>query len=271
MNDKHYYGAKIYKKRDKRDKGKDYKKSKAIKKLKDMYYKRNEVIKGFTIIKIIGEGRYGIAYLAKDKKGKMVVVKQLKNEMLERSRSKLFYEEQVMRSLNSPCFPKFICKFKDEYREGYIMEYIEGKVFEDILTRERYRFNRDEIYKIAGQIIDIIEILQKSNIVHRDIRMPNVIVKENADLVLIDFGLARFIDGEKYEKDVDYWYLADFLIHLYYSFYRGNNEEEKPWNEELDLTKNEKLFLERLMGIKDSYEDIKDIRKQLNIIINENK
>lgn len=267
--------VKVYKRRKKgngkRENAKDYKNGEAVKKLKDIYYKKNEVVKGYTIIKIIGAGRYGIAYLAKGENGKLVVIKQLKNEMLERSRSKLFYEKSIMKALDSPCFPKYIGSFKDEYREGYIMEYIEGKVFEDILARENYRFNREEIYKIAGQIIDFIEILQQNNIVHRDIRMPNVIVKENADLVLIDFGLARFIDGDKYEKDVDYWYLADFLIHLYYSFYKGNDEDEKPWNEELDLTKNEKIFLEKLMGINDSYDDIKDIRKQLDIIKNENK
>ena len=37
----------------------------------DKYYKRNEIVNGYSIIKIIGEGRYGIAYLAiNDKKQK---------------------------------------------------------------------------------------------------------------------------------------------------------------------------------------------------------
>ena len=34
--------------------------------------------------------------------------------------------------------------------------------------------------------------------------------------LLIDFGLARYIDNEKYMKQEDYWYIGDFLIHYYF-------------------------------------------------------
>jgi serine/threonine-protein kinase len=181
----------------------------------DKYFKAQDVVNGCSILDLIGEGRYGIVYLAENEKGEKCVIKQLKVKTLKQSRDKLFCEETILKQLNNPCFPKFISTFKDEYREGYILEYIAGKVFEDIVAVEGHRFTREEIYDIANRLVGIVEILQSGNIVHRDIRLPNVILKENNELALIDFGLARFIDNQRYVKEQDYWYIGDFLIHLY--------------------------------------------------------
>ena len=89
----------------------------------DKYYNKGEVIDKYIIEKSLGEGRYGIAYLGIDDKGKKCVIKQLKVEELENTRKKLFYEEKILRHLdNYSGFPKFISRFEDEYREGYILE-----------------------------------------------------------------------------------------------------------------------------------------------------
>lgn len=229
----------------------------------DEYLDKYQSVNGFTVLKILGEGRYGIAYLGSDEQSQKVVIKQLKNNMLERSRKKLFYEQKVLESIDHECVPKFIDTFKDEMREGYILGYIEGAVFEDIVVRDEHVFNRADIYEVARQLLGLIEVLQQHHIVHRDIRLPNVILTQQKKLALIDFGLARFIDDKRYLKEMDYWFLADFLIHLYYTFYEDNGEEERPWYEELDLTKEELNFLKRLMGIDASYEYIDEIKEDL--------
>lgn len=236
----------------------------------DKYYKTKEIVNGYSILKMLGQGRYGIAYLAINDKDEKCVIKQLKKKMLKQTRKKLFYEEQILKKLNSPKFPRFISKFKDKYREGYILEYIEGRVFEDLLVKDRYKFNREEIYKIAEGLLDLVEILHENNVVHRDIRLPNVILKENKELALIDFGLARIIDNENYVREIDYWFIADFLIHLYYSSYKVTSKEEKPWYEELDLNLEEKTFLKKLMGIEGCYQNIEEIRNQLEKLKNIN-
>lgn len=229
----------------------------------DKYFKKNSKVKGYTIVKLIGEGRYGIAYLAINDDGEKCVIKQLKKKMLKETRKKIFYEENILNKLDAPQFPKFISKFKDKYREGYILEYIDGEVFEDLIINDGHVFSKDEIYGIATKLFDLVEILHDKNIVHRDVRLPNVIIKDNQELALIDFGLARYIDNKKYMKQEDYWYIGDFLIHLYYSSYRPSSEEERPWYEELDLNKEESIFLKRLMGIEESYENIEQVREQL--------
>lgn len=232
----------------------------------DEYYKVQDIVNGYSVIKIIGEGRYGIAYLAENDKNEKCVIKQLKSDMLEKNREKLFYEEENLQKLNSPNFPKFISKFHEGNKEGYLLEYIDGKIFEEILVQDKYEFSKNEIYQIGSQLLDLVEILHDGNIVHRDIRPPNVILKQNKELALIDFGLSRIMNKKKYVKEIDYWYTGDFLIHLYYSSYKETDTEERPWFEELDLTSEEEIFLKKLLGIEKNYQNINEIRSQLEKI-----
>lgn len=192
--------------------------------------------------------------------------------MMEKSKEKLFYEEEIMKSLDDKKFPKFIDKFDYDDTKFYVIEFVDGKDFYELLSFDEYEFTRNEIYDIAEKILKIIITLQEKNIVHRDIRISNVIMNEKKDLVLIDFGLARYIDKDKYKKEIDYWYMADFLIHLYYSSYDDENLEleNKPWYEELDLTNDELIFLKKLMGIEKLYENTDEIMRDLFIIKNSN-
>ncbi|CEQ08915.1 serine/threonine protein kinase [[Clostridium] sordellii] len=224
-----------------------------------------ENIKDYTIIKIIGEGRYGIAYLCEKNSNEKYVIKQLKEDMVEKSKEKLFYEEEIMKYLDDKRFPKFIEKFDFDNTKYYVVEFVNGKDFYDLLTFDEYEFSRNEIYDIAQKILNIIISLQEKNIVHRDIRISNVIMNEKKDLVLIDFGLARYIDNNRYKKEIDYWYMADFLLHLYYSSFddEGMEQEDRPWYEELDLNNEEINFLKRLMGIEKSYENTQEIMTDL--------
>jgi serine/threonine-protein kinase len=231
----------------------------------DKYLKKHQVVNGYSVKKKLGEGRYGIAYLATNEQSK-VVIKQLKNELLNETREKLFYEKEILKSLNHPSIPKFISTFKDDSREGYILEYMEGKTFDQLVREDEYIFTKREIYEIARKLLDILEFLHHQDIVHRDIRLPNVILKENKELALIDFGLARYMNQENYIKEVDYWFLGDFLIHLYYTSYESLGIEERPWYEELDLEKKEERFLKKLMGILEEYETIDQIREDLEEI-----
>lgn len=230
----------------------------------DKFYRKNDVVNGYTIKRVIGQGRYGIVYLCENENKEIFVIKQLKNEMLEKGRSKLFYETELLQKIDHPSFPKLIDTFNDDGREGYILEYIQGPVFEDIIVVDNCYFTKQEIYLVASQLLDIIEFLHKNKIVHRDIRLPNVILKPDRELALIDFGLARYIDDKRYKEEVDYWFLGDFLIHLYYTTFEDDNEDlDLPWHEELDLTNDERIFLKKLMGLDGIYTNIDDIRKDL--------
>lgn len=231
----------------------------------DRHYKPGTRIKEFTIIKMLGQGRYGIAYLADTLTGKKCVIKQLKKDMLNITRKKLFYEREILSSLHSPYIPEFMGTFKNRDAEGYILEYIDGTPFNTLVKQKGYKFSKAQIYTIGGQLLQIIETLQASHIIHRDIRLPNVILRSNSTLALIDFGLARYIDQRRYVQSEDYWFLGDFLIRLYYtSYYRPNSHVQLPWYQELALTKQEEYFLKKLLGINGRYKTISEIDFALN-------
>lgn len=158
-------------------------------------------------------------------------------------------------------FPKYKGKFKYNDTIGYIIQYKEGKTFEELIYKDKYIFNKKDIFNIAEKLINIIEILYGKNIVHKDIRVSNVIMDEEKEIFLIDFGLARFIDENKYTKDMDFWYLGDFLIHMYYTSYDNKVAKERPWYEELDISEKEKNFLKKLMGIENKFEDLQQLKE----------
>jgi serine/threonine protein kinase len=116
------------------------------------------------------------------------------------------------------------------------------------------------------QLISILKYLHQSGVVHRDIRVPNTLYSDRK-VYLVDFGLARWVDETKYCPDIDFAYLGDFLLHLYYTSYVMNGEKKKPWYEELNLKKEEMLFLKRLLGIEKKYRDIDEVEHDYLAII----
>ena len=67
----------------------------------DKYFNRNDIVNGYKIVTMIGQGRYGIAYLAINKFGQKCVVKQLRNEMLKITRDSVIYEEIIVQDFLS--------------------------------------------------------------------------------------------------------------------------------------------------------------------------
>lgn len=233
---------------------------------RDKVYLPTQQIGDYTVQRVLGEGRYGICYLvSKDKK--RYILKQLKRGMLKKIGAKVKYEEEILKSINHECIPKFIKKIELNEFGAYILEFKQGKTFEEIIFEDNYIFKRDEIYNIGIQLINILKYLHHSGIVHRDIRVPNVLYNQEK-VYLVDFGLARWIDNKRYAEDIDFSYLGDFLLHLYYTSFEVKDKKEKVWYEELDLPKDEEIFLKRLMGIDKKYNNISEVEEEFLLLAN---
>lgn len=224
---------------------------------KDRVYSPHERIGEYTLIKVIGEGRYGICYLV-SKDDKKFILKQLKNRMVRKVGIDTIFEEQILGSIKHPSIPRLITRISMEEFNGYILEYKEGKTFEEMIYQDKHIFEREEIYSIGLQLIQILRYLHDKRVVHRDIRVPNTLYNEGK-ICLVDFGLARWVDGDTYKTDVDFSFLGDFLLHLYYTSYRVINWKKGPWFEELKLTSKETVLLKRLMGIENRYGSIYEV------------
>jgi serine/threonine-protein kinase len=232
---------------------------------KDKVYSPNERIGEYTLIKVIGEGRYGICYLV-SKDGKKSILKQLKNRMLRKVGIDTIFEEQILGSIEHPCIPRLITRISMGDFNGYILEYKEGKTFEEIIYQDKHIFDREEIYSIGLQLIQILRYLHDKGVVHRDIRVPNTLY-DKGEICLVDFGLARWIDENTYKSDVDFSFLGDFLLHLYYTSFETASSQNRPWFEELKLTSKETVLLKRLLGIENRYGSIYEVESDYLMMI----
>jgi serine/threonine-protein kinase len=232
---------------------------------KDIVCSPNALIGEYTVVKVIGEGKYGICYLV-CKDCKKFILKQLKGRMLRKVGIDTVFEEEILRSIEHPCIPRLITKISMRESIGYILEYKEGKTFDEIIYQDKHVFDRKEIYSIGLQLIQILRYLHDKRVVHRDIRVPNTLY-DKGKICLVDFGLARWLRNDTYKADIDFSFLGDFLLHLYYTSYKIINWNKGPWFEELKLTNNETVLLKRLLGIENRYGSIYEVERDYLMLI----
>jgi len=153
---------------------------------------------------------------------------------------------------------------------GYVLEYIEGKTLEQIITQDKYQFSQNKIHDICQMLLDILGYLHRQNIVHRDINISNAILKNN-ELHLVNFERAHYIDDSKCKVEDDFSCLVELLLQLYYSSYQKKRFRRKPWGKrwynELDVNERELRFLRRLMGLDERYRSAKDIQNDFSALL----
>ena len=224
---------------------------------KDRIFKPAEEINGYRVLKLLGEGRYGICYHI-FRGQKQFILKQLKRRMFEKPKEKVRFEEEILKGLKYEAIPQFIEKVELPSFCGYVLEFKEGRTFEEIICLDKHVFSRSEIYSVGKQLIEIIKFLHSKGIVHRDIRIPNTLY-HGQKVNLVDFGLTRWINDRKYKEDMDFAFLGDFLLHLYYTSWEFKGGKKRPWYEELELPEKELLFLKKLMGVNPRYRSIIEV------------
>jgi serine/threonine protein kinase len=93
--------------------------------------------------------------------------------------------------LDHPRIPKYIDSFETEDGFCLVQEYIDARSLAKIPE-----WKPRAIKNIAVSILDILVYLQNKNIFHRDIKPENILIDENDNIYLIDFGCAKINHGE---------------------------------------------------------------------------
>jgi serine/threonine-protein kinase len=212
---------------------------------------------GYTIEEVAGEGRYGLCFYAKNDHGQSVVFKRFKPGIFVRNSNKNAHEAVILSKLRDKRIPELLGVINEKSFYAFVLELKPGTTLKDMIFKYNHKFSDEEIYDVGIKIISIIKYLHENGVVHRDIRIPNVLI-DREDVYLIDFGLARFAD-DTYKYDLDYSYFGDLLLYLIYSSFQKDGSKRLPWHEELLLKESQKLFLKRLMGIEAIYASIHEI------------
>lgn len=142
--------------------------------------------------KKLGGGGFGEVFeLIDSETGEIRAVKVISLKKLESPQSNEAYlnEYKFNNSLNY----KYICKcyntFKDNDNAYFILEYQPNKTLNELISN-RYSLSEIEIKHYCYELLLAIEYLHNRNIIHRDIKLSNVLLSDKMEVKLCDFGLA---------------------------------------------------------------------------------
>jgi serine/threonine protein kinase len=143
----------------------------------------------YKIIKIIGSGSFSNVYKAMNKKtGEFVAIKRIK-KLENQNKEKIIGEINIVKKLDNNNILKFIDVYESD-RHMYLItelcDYSLSKIINNFLTEK-------EIHDVFCQIINGIKYLYDNNIIHRDIKPDNILIKDNV-VRIADFGFAKEIN-----------------------------------------------------------------------------
>ncbi len=178
----------------------------------------NSTLQGgkYRIIEKLGQGGFGITYLAEDTllEGK-VAIKEFffkgycdrddstsrvtipttgNREIVERFKQKFIKEARTIFSLNHPNIVRILGVFEENGTAYYVMDYIEGESLDDMVKR-RGAIPESEALGYVKDAASALGYIHSKNINHLDIKPGNLMKrKEDGSIIVIDFGVAKQYD-----------------------------------------------------------------------------
>ena len=151
----------------------------------------------YEVVALLGAGGMGEVYRARDTRLHRDVALKLLPEALARDHdrvSRFRREAQVLAWLNHPRIAAIHGLEETDGKLALVLELVEGETLSERLKRGPIPI--DEALAIACQIAEGLEAAHEKGIVHRDLKPPNVKSAPDGGVKLLDFGLAKAIEGD---------------------------------------------------------------------------
>ncbi|WP_249898109.1 protein kinase family protein [Paenibacillus sp. PK3_47] len=241
----------------------------------------------YKVISPIGLGSYGITYRCLDEQHQQTVaVKQAKPSKKGTGQQMLAWEKEVMSALEHPFIPACRDFFEEKRSVSLVIDYIEGKTLEDSIFAEGRTFGERDTVNWTLQLMERVKYIHDKGFVHLDLRIPNVIMKED-QLYLIDFGLSAPLgnSGSDLYKQIkagfnsttpskpamiqsDLYDIGHLMLFMLYSqFSPEPDAPEAGWMEELQLSGELREILLRLLEEGNPYPDTSGFVSDLERIL----
>ncbi len=157
----------------------------------------------YKIIKLLGSGGFGDTYLAEDldlPNHPKCVVKYLKPNsdptVLQIVRRLFDSEAQVLYRLgnDSDQIPRLFAHFEEQGEFYLVQEFVDGADLSQEISPGK-RLTEKEVIKLLQEILEILAVVHKKNIIHRDIKTQNIMRRrQDSKIVLIDFGAVKEVN-----------------------------------------------------------------------------
>lgn len=172
----------------------------------------------YEIVRVLGAGGFGITYLGHDAHLKksiaikeylpsdLAVRKENGNVVAKSSRDQTTFdwglnrfleEARVLALFDQPNLLR-VHRFFEANGTAYIVnEYIEGNTLEAVFAQRQTPFNEEQLKAIIFPLLDGLETVHEVGYLHRDIKPANIMIRDDGNPVLLDFGAARAALGVK--------------------------------------------------------------------------
>ncbi len=153
----------------------------------------------YQIIRTIGEGGMANVYLAHDLiLDRDVAVKILRGDLADDEKFVRRFQREAIAasSLSHPNIVEMYDVGEDNGKYYIVMEYVEGKTLKNLI-KKRGALTLPEVIDIMTQLTAAISCAHDSNIIHRDIKPQNVLIKEDGIVKITDFGIAMALNSNE--------------------------------------------------------------------------
>ncbi|MDO5132800.1 MAG: protein kinase [Eubacteriales bacterium] len=177
------------------------------------------VLRGRYIVgRVLGQGGFGITYIGQQYDSKqLVAVKEYypsviasrntihsvipintgKSKDYEYGKKQFLDEAKTLSAfIGSPNIVRVYSYFEENGTAYFVMEYVRGKSLKQYVRDCGGRISWEETWVLLRPVLDALSEVHYRNIIHRDIKPDNIIVSEDGSAKLIDFGAARYNQGE---------------------------------------------------------------------------
>ena len=162
-----------------------------------MITKGQKINDRYEIIKSIGEGGMANVYLAHDTYlDRDVAIKILRGDLSgdEKFVRRFQREALAASSLSHPNIVEMYDVGEDNGTYYIVMEYIKGQTLKQLI-KKRGALTLSECIDIMTQLTDGVDCAHASYIIHRDLKPQNIMIQDNGEIKITDFGIAMAINN----------------------------------------------------------------------------
>ncbi len=162
-----------------------------------MIVKGQKINDRYEIIKNIGEGGMANVYLAHDViLERQVAIKVLRGDLANDEKFVRRFQREALSasSLSHPNIVEMYDVGEDNGNYYIVMEYVDGKTLKQLI-KKRGALTLSETIDIMLQLTDGISHAHDSYIIHRDLKPQNILIQENGEIKITDFGIAMALNS----------------------------------------------------------------------------